>query len=253
MPGSTRAPFASEDFQGKSANGPYGDSVEELDWSTGEIMRTLQEQGLDERTLVIWTSDNGAPRRNPPQGSNAPLKGWGYDISEGAMRMPCLVRWPGVIPADSTCGELCTAMDLFPTFARLAGVETPSDRVIDGRDTLPLLTADAAAESPHEAFFYYFGGQLQAVRTNSPTWKLYLPLEKKVGARGRNQGPSEAELYNLDDDLGETRNVAAEHPDVVARLLALAEKARKDLGDEGIEGTGQRPAGWVDNPTGRVP
>jgi len=99
MPGSTAAPFASESFRGKSANGPYGDSVEELDWSTGEILAALKRLNLDKQTLVIWTSDNGAPRRNPPQGSNAPLKGWGYDTSEGAMRMPCIVRWPGHISA----------------------------------------------------------------------------------------------------------------------------------------------------------
>ena len=97
MPGSTDRPFASPQFQGKSANGPYGDCVEEMDWSTGEILGTLAELGLDENTLVIWTSDNGAVEQNPPQGSNAPLQGWGYDASEGAMRMPCLARWPGHI------------------------------------------------------------------------------------------------------------------------------------------------------------
>ncbi len=125
MPGSTQSPFASAEFRGRSANGPWGDSVEELDWSTGKIMATIKELGLDERTLVIWTSDNGAPRRNPPQGSNRPLAGWGYSTAEGGMRMPCIARWPGRIPPRKTCEELITLMDLLPTFARLAGAELP--------------------------------------------------------------------------------------------------------------------------------
>src|SRR6478672_5332774 len=98
MPGSTPRPFSSPAFQGKSKNGPYGDSVEEIDWSTGEILKALKENALDGNTFVIWTSDNGAVKRNPPQGSNAPYKGFGYDTSEGAMRMPCILRWPGHVP-----------------------------------------------------------------------------------------------------------------------------------------------------------
>jgi arylsulfatase A len=117
MPGSTAAPFASERFRGKSANGPWGDSVEELDWSTGEILAALKRLDLDQRTLVVWTSDNGAPRRNPPQGSNLPLAGWGYTTAEGGQRVPCIVRWPGKIPAGTVSDELCTTMDLLPTFA----------------------------------------------------------------------------------------------------------------------------------------
>ena len=95
MPGSTRAPYSSPDFQGKSKNGPWGDSIEELDWSTGKILKSLKVLGLDDNTLVLWTSDNGAPRRNPVQGSNLPLSGWGYSTAEGGMRVPCIVRWPG--------------------------------------------------------------------------------------------------------------------------------------------------------------
>lgn len=250
MPGSTPHPFASEAFRGKSANGPYGDSVEELDWSTGEILQALRDQGIEERTLVVWTSDNGAPRREPPQGSNAPLKGWGYDVSEGAMRMPCLVRWPGVVPAGAACGELCTAMDLYPTFARLAGAELPGDRTIDGRDIWPLLSGESGATSPHEAFYFYFGDQLQAVR--SGTWKLYLPVERRRGAGAARPRPAATELYDLSSDLGENHNLAAAHPDVVARLMQFAEQARTELGDGEQPGVGQRPAGWVDAPTPRV-
>jgi len=242
MPGSTRSPFASKRFGGKSANGPWGDSVEELDWSTGEILRTLKELGLDERTLVVWASDNGAPRRNPRQGLNLPLAGWGYTTAEGGQRVPCIMRWPGRIPAARTCGELCTMMDLLPTFARLAGAEIPNDRIIDGYDIRPLMAGEPGARSPYNVFYYYHMQQLQAVRSGK--WKLYLPL----GGRTRT---SPARLYDLEADLGETRNLASKRPLVVTRLLGLAEKAREDLGDIDRPGSNQRPAGFVADPTAR--
>jgi arylsulfatase A len=244
MPGSTNRPFASAAFRGRSSNGAYGDAVEELDWSTGEILAALRRLGLDRRTLVVWTSDNGAVDRQ--HGSNRPLSGWGYTTMEGAMRVPCIVRWPGHVPAGATCAELCTTMDLLPTLARLAGTAPPTDRILDGKDIGPLLTAVPGARSPHEAFYYYYLEQLQAVR--SGRWKLHLPLPAKwQNFRGITK-PSQAELYDVESDLGETRNVAAAHPDVVARLLALAERARQDLGDVGRPGRGQRSAGWVENP-----
>jgi arylsulfatase A-like enzyme len=248
MPGSTRAPFASEQFRGKSANGAYGDSVEEIDWSTGMILATLVQLGIDEHTLVVWTSDNGTPRGHG--GSNKPLAGWGYTTDEGGMRVPCVVRWPGKIPAGTACDEVCTTMDLLPTFARLAKTMVPPDRIIDGKNIWPLLSGEKDARSPHEAFYYYYLEQLQAVR--SGRWKLYLPLEKKWQSFSGAGKPSPARLYDLVDDLGETRNLAAERPDVVKRLLALAEKACEDIGDVGRPGRNQRPAGFVDKPTPRV-
>jgi len=249
MPGSTRSPFASKRFRGKSANGPWGDSVEELDFSTGEILRTLKKLDLDERTLVVWASDNGAPRRNPPQGINLPLTGWGYTTAEGGQRVPCIMRWPGRIPAAKTCTELCTMMDLLPTLAQLAGAEIPNDRVIDGYDIRPLITGKAGARSPYEAFYYYYMGQLQAVRSGK--WKLYLPLEAKWQNFSGRTRASAAELYDLEADLAEKRNLAKAHPRVVTRLLALAEKAREDLGDIDRPGPNQRPAGFVADPTPR--
>lgn len=249
MPGSTRSPFASPEFLGKSQNGSYGDSVEELDWSTGEIMAALKRLKIDDNTIVIWTSDNGAPRRNPPQGSNAPLKGWGYDVSEGAMRVPCLIRWPGKI-SPATCDTLCCTMDLYPTLAHLAGAKIPTDVVIDGKDIWPILSTPNEASSPHEAYYYYFGDQLQAVR--SGPWKLYLPNpERLVNSRKTTDQP--AELYNLDQDIHEDKNVAADHEDVVKRLVSLAEKARIDLGDVDVKGKGQREAGWFPNPVPLLP
>ncbi len=238
MPGSTREPFASEEFRGKSANGAYGDSVEELDWSAGEILDAVARLGLDEQTLVIWTSDNGAPRRNPPQGSNSPLKGWGYDTSEGAMRMPCIVRWPGHVPSGVRCDVLCTSMDFYATFANLAGAEIPDDRIIDGYDIRRILKGHPAAETPYEAFYYYDRGELKAVR--SGPFKLYLSDD------GEPEG-----LYDLVNDISEEENILADHPDVVARLDEHAAEARADLGNGDQEGANQRPAGWVEEVTAR--
>jgi arylsulfatase A-like enzyme len=251
MPGSTKDPYASAAFKDKSANGHWGDSVEELDWSMGEILAALKRLKLDEKTLVVWTSDNGAPQRNPPQGSNLPYKGWGYNTSEGAMRMPCIVRWPGKVPAGSECRELCSMMDFLPTFGALSGADRPNKK-IDGHDIRPLLLGEPGAKSPTDerGFFYYHMHQLQAVR--SGPWKLYLPLEaKRVGGAAK-KAKAVAELYNVRDDLGETQEVSGQHAEIVARLLKLADQARAELGDEGREGAGQRPAGLVENPTGRV-
>ena len=254
MPGSTAHPFSSPAFRGKSKNGEYGDSVEELDWSTGEIMAALKRLGLDDNTLVIWTSDNGAVRRNPPQGSCAPYKGYGYDTSEGAMRMPCVMRWPGRIPAGTICDELCSTMDLLPTFARLAGAAPPA-KPIDGYDIRPLLFGQTGAQSPWDdvGFCYYRLEQLQAVRAGP--WKLYLPLEKKIVNLAAKSAakPTPLELNDVRNDVGEEREVSAQHPEVVKRLLAMAERARGEIGDLDKPGTGQRPAGWVENPQPLLP
>ncbi|MDP6778649.1 MAG: sulfatase-like hydrolase/transferase, partial [Candidatus Latescibacteria bacterium] len=252
MPGSTKRPYASPDFQGKSANGPYGDSIEEMDWCVGQILDTLDELGLDDNTLVVKASDNGAVRHDPMQGSNLPLKGWGYDTSEGGQRVPCIMRWPGRIPPGSVCGEIATTMDILPTLARLAGAEPPRDRIIDGQDLSPILAGDTGAGSGYDeaGFFYYMMDQLQAVR--SGPWKLYLPIEKRARGRQRESQTVVAELYDLREDIGETEERSDQHPDVVARLMALADRAREDLGDLDREGSGQRPCGWVDNPVAQV-
>jgi arylsulfatase A-like enzyme len=252
MPGSTPHPFSSAAFRGKSRNGEYGDSVEELDWSTGEIVAALHRLKLDERTLVIWTSDNGAVQRNPPQGSNAPYRGWGYDTSEGAMRMPCVMRWPGVIPAGRVQDALCSALDLLPTFSRLAGAKLP-ERTIDGHDVWPLLVSAENAKSPwdDEGFCYYRMGQLQAVR--SGPWKLYLDLKDKLVTNARKTAPARAQLFDVRNDVKEEHELASAHPEVVRRLNAMAERARAELGDDANPGRGQRPAGTAAHPTPRVP
>jgi len=250
MPGSTRAPFASPAFKGKSRNGPWGDSIEELDWATGRILDKLAELGIDRRTLVIWTSDNGAPispkAGDFSRGSNLPLYGRGYTTAEGAFRVPTILWQPGTVPAGTVCDELATTMDLLPTFARLAGGREPQDRIIDGHDITPLIVGKKNAKSPYKGFYYYNQKQLHAVR--SGPWKLFVPLKNIARhPRFRKGKPVAPLLFNVVTDIACEHNVAAKHPDIVKRLTALAEKARADLGDEDRPGKGQRPIGTVSN------
>ena len=249
MPGSTSTPFSSPAFKGRSRNGPWGDSIEELDWSMGAILDQLRELGIAENTFVIWTSDNGAPIHRDPsdlrRGSNRPLHGRGYTTSEGAFRVPTIVWQPGSVPAGTVCHELATTMDLLPTFAKLAGANTREHRKTDGYDISSLLFEDGPSMTPYKAFFYYHQDQLHAVR--SGPWKMFLPVTPS-GAHphfNTKQKP-ETLLFHLKDDIACTKNIASQHPDVIARLTAIAEAARKDLGDKGVQGSGQRERGQID-------
>ena len=257
MPGSTRTPYASPDFKGKSKAGNWGDSVEELDWSTGQILNKLVELGIDNNTLVFWTSDNGAPMARTSndayRGSNAPLFGRGYTTAEGAFRVPTIFWWPGKIPAGTVSDELATTLDLMPTFARLAGTEAPTDRKLDGFDIRPLIFDDPDAKSPYQVFYYYNRDQLQAIR--SGPWKLFLSVGEAIRHPHHppNQPyPSKQYLFNVVEDIDCTINVVNDNPDIVSRLEALAVIARQDLGDLNQPGTGQRPRGYVASPTPRV-
>ena len=233
---------ASEGFKGKSKNGIYGDALEEVDWSTGEIIKTLKLLGIDDNTLVIFTSDNGADGG----GSNVPLRNEKGTTYEGGMRVPCVMRFPEKIPAGRICREVCSTIDFLPTLIRLSGGAVPKDRIIDGKDIWPLMSGAPGASSPHEAFYYYQIDQLQCVR--SGRWKLHLPMENKKRNWGEPVGKTPLQLYDLQNDIHEDKNVADKHPDVVKRLLSLAEKMRKDIGDAGVKGENQRPAGWVKEP-----
>jgi arylsulfatase A len=215
-------------FRGKSSNTLLGDWTEEVDWSVGQVLDTVRSLGLGAKTLVIFTSDNGGPLN---QGANnRPLRGGKGQTFEGGIRVCSIAWWPGKVPAGTATDEITTMMDILPTFVTLAGGTLPDDRTIDGRDIGPLLTGTSDSRSPHESFLYYRGLKLEAVR--SGPWKLHL------------QG---GELYNLDTDLGESDDVAAENPGVVKRLQALAESTRGDLGLDGI-GPGCRPLGRVADP-----
>ncbi len=251
MPGSTSTAFSSPAFKGKSKNGSWGDSIEELDWSTGQILDKLTALGLEKDTLVIWTSDNGAPMNNDPtdptRGTNLPLNGRGYTTSEGAFRVPTIMWWPSVIPAATVCDELSTTMDLLPTFAKLSGGNIPQNRIIDGHDIRSLIFAEPHAKTPYRAFYYYAMNQLQAVR--SGPWKLFVPLEKFNRHPHFKKGEiATTLLFNVVTDIGSKQNVAKQHPEIVKRLTEFANRVRQDLGDEGLAGSGQRPAGKTLNP-----
>lgn len=252
MPGSTKAPFASPAFKGKSKNGPWGDSIEELDWSMGVMMDQLSELGIAENTFVIWTSDNGAPinRGNLRRGSNLPLHGAGYTTGEGAFRVPTIVWQPGTVPAGTVCEELATTMDLLPTFAKLAGGKLPTDRKIDGHDIAPLLFGKAGAKTPYEAFYYYHVAELQAIRSGS--WKLFFPTKTGRHPHFNKNQQAKHLLFNVVEDIGSKKDLAEDHPEIVARLQQLAKKARADLGDHNRRGAGQRSPGKVSKPVAQV-
>jgi len=234
---------ASEAFAGKSANGGYGDAVEEIDWSTGKVLDAVNRAGIDRQTMVIFTSDNGAARAWG--GSNKPLSGFKGSTMEGGMRVPFVGRWPGTIRAGSESDELAVTLDILPTLAAMAGTEPPADRVIDGHDISPILFQKRRAATPHEAFYYYFRDQLQAVR-HGP-WKLH--LARTAPKRGKTPAREiPARLYNLDEDIAESVNLAEDHPQIVAQIEKLAARARTDLGDRGQAGAHQRPAGHVSDP-----
>ena len=229
--------YAPARFLRESRNGAYGAAVACIDWAAGVIMAELRRLGLEDNTMVIFTSDNGSRCRGEG-GSNGVLRGIKTTTWEGGQRVPCIIRWPGHIPAGSTCTGLATAMDFYPTLAAIAGCAVPTDRIIDGRDITPLMLSGGAAASPREAFFYYNRNDLAAVRDGR--WKLHV----------RKSRQAIAELYDLRNDPGENRNVHADEPAVVARLSALLEGCREDLGDEalGIAGRNVRLAGRVDQP-----
>ena len=218
-------------FKGRSGKDIMGDVMMELDWSVGRILDALRVNSLERRTLVFFTSDNGAAR-----GSAGPLRGRKASTFEGGMREPTIVWWPGAIPPQTASDEVTSTMDLLPTFAKLAGASAPSDRILDGRDIMPILRGEPGARSPHEAFYYYSGPNLQAVRSGE--WKLH----------------ASGELYNLAEDVGETIDRAPEQAEVVGRLQAYLERAREDLGDgEERPGKNIRPAGHRADPKFLIP
>ena len=234
-------------FQGSSKDGAYGDWVQEVDWSMGQLFKVLKELGIDKKTLVLFTSDNGSAREK--QGSNLPLRGRKGRTDEGGMRVPCIVRWPGKIPAGSRSDAITSTLDVLPTFADLAGGSIPLGRIIDGKNIWPILSGKTNAD-PRAAFYYYQMDQLQAVRSGD--WKLFVQMENKKRNWGKPEGRQSMKLFNLSNDIHEDKNLALENPVIVERLLEYAEKARADLGDVGVIGEGQRDAGWVDEPFPRL-
>ncbi len=244
---------AGKAFKGKSTNGAYGDWVEEADWSVGQILDALREMKLERNTLVFFTSDNGPwLSKGKNAGVATPLRGGKFSCWEGGVRVPAVACWPGKIPAGSVSDAVVSEMELLPTAVGLAGGTPPADRRIDGKDLWPLLSGKDQ-ESPHDSLFYWDGQWLAAVRSGE--WKLQIRPQKeaeheKAGKKVDVYAIKDftARLYDLDKDVGETTDLAAQHPAVVKRLQEQIAAMDKDLGIKGDKAPGVRAAGQVANP-----
>jgi arylsulfatase A-like enzyme len=237
--------YVSDKFKGKSGAGLFGDVMMEVDWSVGEIMKVLRKNDLHENTLFIFTSDNG-PWLNygDHAGSASPLREGKGTMFDGGCREPTLAWWPGTIPANSECKEPAMTIDLLPTIAKLIGTHLPKHK-IDGKDISALLTGDA--KSPHEAYYFYYGNQLQAVRQGK--WKLHFPhgyrtMAGKPGGTGGiptnySQAKIGLSLFDLHSDISESKNVKDVFPKITNRLKSLGEKFNKELQKS------KRPAGRI--------
>jgi arylsulfatase A len=228
--------YAPERFMKQARNGRYGAGVECVDWSVEVIMAELRRLGIDENTVVLFTSDNGS-RTFGEGGSNDPLRGRKGETWDGGSRVPLIVRWPGKVPAGRVSSALHSATDLLPTLVKLAGGEPPTDRIIDGVDQRSLWLGDRD-ESARDAVAYWVRNQVHAMRVGG--WKLHV----------RRGAEEVLELYDLAKDIGETTNVAAEHPDVVRDIQARIAQLREDLGDDalGMKGANRRPVGMARDP-----
>ncbi|MEC7356951.1 MAG: sulfatase [Verrucomicrobiota bacterium] len=218
--------FASEQFKGKSKRGLYGDTIEEIDWSVGQILKSIKEKGIDQKTLVIYTSDNGPWKLDRGRGGSAyPLRGYKFQTYEGGMRVPCIMRWPGKVPEGTSCDEVAASIDLMPTIAKLAGAKLLKDRKIDGKDIWPLMSGTEGAVSPHDMYYYYKGNRLESERQGK--WKI-----RRSGKKSQS-----VELYDLDSDISETKNLAKENEALVKDMIK-----KMNLFDEDLKKS-QRPVG----------
>ena len=206
--------YASPAFKGKSKNGLYGDVIMELDWSAGEIIKTLKEEGIYENTIFIFTSDNG-----PAKGSAKPLRGKKAQTWEGGQRVPGIITWPKKIPNGKVTDEFVSTLDLFPTLAKISNSKIPTGIKTDGIDISEfLLDPDAKTLAERPFYFYARNGVLEAIRLGE--WKLH--LKKSIGWNEKSEGEFQVALYNLNLDIGEKDNVATHHPEIVTKLSELA-------------------------------
>ncbi|WP_186758121.1 sulfatase family protein [Echinicola salinicaeni] len=202
--------YASPDFEGKSGKGIYADVIMELDWSMGEIIKTLKEEGIYENTIIIFTSDNG-----PQVGSAQPLRGKKAQTWEGGQRVPGIISWPSVIPADIESEQFVSTLDLYPTLAHIAGAKIPEGLKMDGIDISKYLYAPEKENLPDRPFYYYArNGKVEGIRLGK--WKLH--IEKSIGWNQEENGTFKVSLYNLDEDVSEERNVADKYPNIVKKL-----------------------------------
>ena len=245
--------YVSDKFKGKSERGLFGDVVMELDWSMGQIFQTLRKLELDKDTMVIFTADNGPwLSYGDHAGSAGPLREGKGTMFDGGCREPTIMWWPGKIPPGTVCKEPAMTIDILPTIAELTGAELPN-HTIDGKNIWPLISGQPNAKSPHEAYYYYYGSQLQAIRWGK--WKLHFPhgyrtMSGRPGGTGGiptryDQTKIGLSLFDLESDIAETTNVAEQHADVVATIRGLGDSMRAELGDSSPkqQGSGVRPAG----------
>lgn len=248
--------YVSDKFRGKSQRGLFGDVVMEVDWSVGQIVETLHKHGLDKNTLVIFTTDNGPwLSYGDHAGSAGPLREGKGTMFDGGCRVPTLMWWPGKIPAGTVCKTPAMTIDILPTIAHLVGAKLP-EHPIDGKSIWPLVAGEPGAESPHDAYFFYWGQHLEAVRMGK--WKLHFPhgyrtLAGKPGGTGGTPVPYEEAkiglaLFDLETDPGETTDVAGQHPEIVQKIQTLADRMRAELGDSATKqkGSGAREAGRLE-------
>lgn len=268
--------FASPAFRNRSAAGVYGDVVEELDAGVGEVVAALRRHGLERDTLIVFISDNGPfLSYGRHAGSAGPLREGKLTTWDGGVRVPAIAAWPGRVPANRVCRDPLMTIDLLPTLVHLVGAKPPG-LPIDGRDVGPVLFGGSGGRQAERAYWFYAGDELHAVRVGK--WKLHVPHEYLTvdGPPGKNGKPArwgmakpeamtasglrgiasrhgyrvartELALYDLEADIGESRDVAAANPDVVRRLLEHVEAARAELGDSLTRrrGAGVRPCGVV--------
>ena len=230
--------FVSAKYKGKSERGIYGDVISEIDWSVGQLLDALERHQIEDRTLVIFTSDNGPwLSYGDHAGSAAPLREGKGTAWEGGMREPCIMRWPGRIPAGSRCNEIAATIDILPTLAEITGCSLPENK-IDGKSIWALMQRKPAARTPHDAYYFYWGNALHAVRRGP--WKLHFPhpyrsLASEPGSGGT-PGPYKQlrcglELYHLEMDVAEKNDLASRFPGVVKELTEFADRIRAQLGD----------------------
>ena len=216
--------FVSEPFRGKSIRGLYGDVIEEIDWSVGQILETLRELDLDETTLVVFTSDNGPWLSFETHGGSAgPLRGGKGTTFEGGQRVPTIFWWPGTVP-PGVVTDLGSTLDLMATLAALTDTTPPQDRKLDSHDLSPVLLGHG--KSPRKEFYYWTRGELHAVRAGP--WKLHVKLREPVNY-GRAVVPDRPELYHVERDISEAYNLADQHPEIVERLLAMMKDHEADI------------------------
>lgn len=243
--------FVSDKYKGKTSRGLFGDVISEIDWQVGKIIETLKANQIDEQTMIVFTSDNGPwLSYGDHAGSAKPLREGKGTNFEGGFRVSCLMRWPGHIPAGSVCSEVAGTIDLLPSFAKIAGADLPANK-IDGHDITGLMFGEPGAKSPHKVFYHYDGGnRLMALRMGK--WKLMFPQSYSSPKPGVDGNPGRAyrqelelSLFDLEADLGETTNLAEQHPEVVKTMRQLADEMRADLGEGSEAGPGRRPIGFA--------